>query len=337
MKLAKNTSDWQSELAGAISSSAKLLAYLNMDAEQLSVDDQPSFPTLVPHSFAQRMKKGDPNDPLLRQVFASTQERIDVPGFVNDPLGEADVSPVPGLLHKYQGRVLLTLAGGCAVNCRYCFRRAFPYQDHVLGRPGFQAILAYIAADPSIHEVIYSGGDPLLVNDKRLADFTQQLAAIPHVDTVRVHTRLPIVIPSRVNTGLLTALTQTRLKPVVVIHCNHPNEIDQSVAGAIKQFLDQGVMVLNQSVLLAGVNDCPTVLISLSKKLFSIGVLPYYLHQLDRVSGSASFAVSFDKGQQVMADLRAALPGYLVPRWVCEQAGAVSKLPIDQLKDELNQ
>ena len=292
------------------------------------------FPVRITRELIARMRRGDPGDPLLRQFAPSAEETIAVEGFSRDPLAEAWVSPVPGLLHKYQGRVLLILTGACPVHCRYCFRRHFPYGDHALGDDALEAALAYVRADPSIREVILSGGDPLSLGDEALATLEARLAAIPHLRRLRVHTRWPIAAPSRVGAALLDWLGGSRLRPVVVVHCNHPAEIDGEVGGALAALRSRGVTLLNQSVLLRGVNDSAATLCALSEALDAAGVLPYYLHLLDPVEGAAHFLVGEDEARRLLRDVAARLPGYLVPRLAREQTGKPAKTVLAATDDD---
>jgi EF-P beta-lysylation protein EpmB len=319
---------WQAELARAVREPAELLALLGLGAEWLVAARAAAtrFPLRVPRPFVARMRRGDPHDPLLRQVLPLAAEGVEAPGFVNDPVGDLASMAVPGLLHKYAGRVLLTATGACAVHCRYCFRRHFPYAAANAAADGWRAALAAIAADPSVHEVILSGGDPLTLADARLAELAAALAGIAHVERLRLHTRLPIVLPERVTGELLAWLTGTRLAPVVVVHANHANEIDAAVRTGLARLRAAGVTVLNQSVLLRGVNDDVAALAALSEALFAAGALPYYLHLLDRVQGAAHFEVEEAAAQRLMAGLNARLPGYLVPRLVREVPGAPGKV-----------
>ena len=259
------------------------------------------------------------------QVLPVESELMPAAGFIPDPLDEAAHNPVPGLIHKYRNRVLLIVSPTCAVNCRYCFRRHFPYGENRQNKQQWLRALQYIANDPNINEVIYSGGDPLAANDQFLSWLTESVAAISHVKRLRVHTRLPVVIPSRIDSQLLSWMTATRLKPIVVLHINHGNEIDSPVKRAIRQLLDSGVAVLNQAVLLNAVNDSAGVQIELSEALYESGVMPYYLHLLDPVQGAGHFQVSDGRAMQIYQGMQAALPGYLVPKLVREHAGASSK------------
>jgi EF-P beta-lysylation protein EpmB len=317
---------WQTALSNLITDPIELCQILEIDhnslSSQLAAD---SFSLRVPRDFVARMEKGNPNDPLLRQVLPIAEEMQITPGYTHDPLQENAANPIPGLLHKYQSRVLLLVTGGCAINCRYCFRRHFPYQENAPGTQGWDKALEYIRKNGSITEVIYSGGDPLLAKDDRLAALTQKIADIEHVNTLRIHTRLPIVIPQRVTQTLIDWLTQTRLNPVFVTHCNHPNEISEDVAQAIQRLREAGVTVLNQTVLLKGINDEAETLVQLSKKIFAAGALPYYLHMPDKVQGTAHFSVSEQKAKELIKQISYQLPGYLVPKLVKEVPGIPAK------------
>lgn len=312
----------------AVSRPAELLAMLRLPDEPAAALATTPFGLRVPRGFVARMRPGDRRDPLLLQVLPVAEELQTGTGYHTDPLGEAEAMAAPGLLHKYQGRVLLTLTGACGIHCRYCFRRHYPYAEaNPAGRQWEQA-RAYIAADSSIREVILSGGDPLSLGDDRLAAIAAELADIPHVQRLRIHSRLPVVLPERVTPELLSWMNGTRLRPVLVVHSNHAQEIDADVRDALARIGAAGIPVLNQSVLLKGVNDNAERLCALSERLFEAGVLPYYLHQLDRVQGAAHFEVNDDRAQALMAALRARLPGYLLPRLVREEAGAPAKSPL---------
>ena len=316
---------WQQILAQGFAQAGQLLTFLELPVAEGSPLAEKQFKTRVPRGFAARMKSGDRHDPLLLQVLAIEEELEVTPGFVFDPLDEAATNSIPGLIHKYQGRVLLTVTGACAINCRYCFRRHFPYQDNNPGRAGWQPVLDYITRDKNIHEVILSGGDPLLANDAILAPLLEQLAAIPHLTTLRIHTRIPVVLPERVDDGLIHLLKTHRLQTVVVLHSNHAQELDDQVAAVCTTLRDAGCHLLNQSVLLAGVNDDAKTLAALSHRLFACGVLPYYLHLLDKVRGAAHFDVSQENAVAIFQQLQALLPGYLVPRLAREEAGKKHK------------
>ncbi len=319
---------WQAELARAISNPAELLRLLELPVSLLAdaVREGKEFPLRVPRGYVARMKLGDPHDPLLRQVLPAGEEGVSAEGYTQDALNELQAMPVAGLLHKYQGRALLVTTGACALHCRYCFRRHFPYAE-AAPREWSEA-LDYLARDTSISEVILSGGDPLSLPDARLAPLAERLAAIPHLKYLRIHTRLPIVLPERVDGQLLDWLTGTRLKPIMVVHANHAREIDDNVCAALARLARRGVTLFNQSVLLKGINDSAEALIALSQGLFDAGVTPYYLHLLDRVQGTAHFEVSETRARELMAEVRARLPGYLVPRLVREIAGAPAKQPL---------
>lgn len=321
---------WQQHQANAIRDPAVLWARLALPAELLPAAQLAAqqFALRVPEPYLARIRPGDVNDPLLRQVLPLIEETQAAAGFVADPVGDEAAMLAPGVLHKYAGRVLLVATGACAIHCRYCFRRHFPYTQANAASLRWQPALALIAADSSITEVILSGGDPLSLSDDRLNELITALHAIPHVTRLRLHTRLPVVIPQRITPALLTMLSQSRLQCVMVIHTNHPNEIDVSLRDALYQVRANGVTLLNQSVLLRGVNDDVATLVSLSEALFAAGVLPYYLHQLDKVQGAAHFEVATEVAQNLIAEVRDRLPGYLVPRFVKEIPGMAAKLPL---------
>ena len=322
---------WQAELARAITDPAELLADVGLGEEWLPAARAAAgfFPLRVPRGFVARMRPGDPHDPLLRQVLPLAEECLTAQGFGPDPVGDLAAMAVPGVLHKYQGRVLLTTTGACAVHCRYCFRRHFPYADANAAADHWRTALEYIASDDSVSEVILSGGDPLSLSDRRLAELVRGLDDIAHLQRLRFHTRLPIVLPERVNDEILDWLGATRLRVVVVVHANHANEIDSSVRTALARLKGIGAELLNQSVLLRGVNDCAEALTALSETMFDAGVLPYYLHLLDRVQGAAHFEVHDDIARSLMTELNKRLPGYLVPRLVREIPGAPGKVSAD--------
>lgn len=319
---------WQRELADAVRDPAELCRMLSLDPA-IATDARESagdFPLLVPRGFVARMRPGDPRDPLLLQVLARPAERVQVAGFSEDPLEERHALASPGLVWKYEGRVLLLATGGCAINCRYCFRRAFPYAESGATQAGIEAALESIAADPRIHEVILSGGDPLLLDDDRLDRIITRLEAMPHLRRLRIHSRLPIVLPSRVTDALIAILSRTRLACVIVVHANHPAELDATVAVAIDRLKNARPLLLNQAVLLAGVNDSAEVLATLSERLVQLGIVPYYLHLLDRVQGTAAFEVDEPSALALHGRLRAMLPGYAVPRLAREVPGKPAKV-----------
>jgi len=273
------------------------------------------------------MRYGDPRDPLLLQVLSTGQEMLDTPGYSADPVGETGAAnPHRGIIHKYHGRVLLIVSSGCAVNCRYCFRRHFPYSENQNSRQQWREALQLIRDDKSIEEVILSGGDPLVATDEQLKGLVAQIAGIAHVRRMRIHTRLPVVIPARITDSLLDAITHPRLQTIVVIHCNHASEMDESVASALAALRSRGITLLNQSVLLADINDNLEAQLALCQRLFATGVLPYYLHLLDKVQGAAHFDVPEHHARMLLAELAARLPGYMVPKLVREVEGATSKV-----------
>ena len=315
---------WQKKLAHGFSSAKDLLAFLELPIHDAVFAEQ-QFPSRIPLGFAQRMQKGKRNDPLLLQVLAVPQELDDPAGYVSDPLEELSSNPLKGLIHKYHGRVLLTLTGACAVNCRYCFRRHFPYQENNPGRAGWNDIIAYIEKDSSITEVILSGGDPLLASNLVVGELIAKIERIPHVHTLRIHTRIPIVLPERIDSEFADLLACSRLNKVIVLHCNHGQELDDSVRQACDRLRQAGCHLLNQSVLLAGINDEPKVLAALSHALFAYGIIPYYLHVLDKVKGAAHFDLPLAQAQILHQELQTMLPGYLVPRLAREEVGLGNK------------
>jgi L-lysine 2,3-aminomutase len=323
--------DWKEDLRQAFTRPSELLAFLGLPQAAQGGDARDpmrEFPMLVPRGFAALMEPGNPLDPLLRQVLPLAAEAELHPGFSTDPVGDADATLAPGLLNKYQGRALLVTTPACAIHCRYCFRRHYPYGEAGGARDRYAAALAGIAADASIVEAILSGGDPLMLADTDLAALIDALSAIPHVRRLRLHTRMPVVLPSRITQALQQVLVRTRLQVVVVIHANHPRELGTSAAEALGLLRGSSVTLLNQSVLLRGVNDDVDILCDLSDSLFRHGVQPYYLHLLDRVQGAAHFDVPQADTLALIAAMRLRLPGYLVPRLVREVAGAGSKIAI---------
>lgn len=328
----KNTVQWKQELAEAIEDPAELLRFVGLqnDADRLqkAVSAQSLFKLRVTRSFAKRIENGNPLDPLLLQVLPLGAEHQSAEGFSADPVGDLHAQKQPGLLHKYHGRVLLITTGSCAINCRYCFRREYPYSEASATQSQWQASLDYIAADSSISEVILSGGDPLMLSDKRLDKLISHLEAIPHLKRLRIHSRLPVVLPSRVTDGLCQRLSNSRLQAVVVIHSNHAQELNQEVAEATNKLKQAQITCLNQAVLLKGVNDSLSALRDLSERLFEIGVLPYYLHLLDKVKGAAHFDVAEDCAVQLMSQMQSQLPGFLVPKLVKELSGKPCKTPV---------
>lgn len=322
--------DWKNSLACAIRNPEQLLNLLDLPVSLLPAATRAAqqFPLRVPHGFVARMRKSDPDDPLLLQVLPHHLELESTSGFSSDPTGDLPAMKRPGLLHKYAGRVLLISTGACGIHCRYCFRRHFPYgeahlDDHTIGE-----IQDYLRNDSSINEIILSGGDPLVLSDSRLQSLILQLETIPHLKRLRFHTRMPVIVPERVTASLLEMCNSTRLQVVCVIHCNHANEIDATVIQALQRLRDCGITLLNQAVLLKKINDTAKTLIELSERLFSIGVQPYYLHQLDKVQGAGHFEVHPDRALSLHEECRKRLPGYLLPKLVREVQGEPYKLPM---------
>lgn len=321
------TTRWQQAMKTAIRDSAELCRVLGLppELEPAAKAAAKAFPVFAPREFVAKMKLGDQHDPLLRQVLPIADETEEVLGFTTDPVGDGPASPSPGLIKKYHGRALLITTGACAVHCRYCFRRHFPYDSTPHSTADWQPSIDRIAADATIEEILLSGGDPLTIVDHQLADLACRLAAIPHLRRLRIHTRLPIMIPDRVTNELVRWLRGTRLIPVLVIHANHPAELDERVGNALGRIVDAGIPVLNQAVLLRGVNDNADVLAELCRQLSDLRVMPYYLHQFDRVAGAAHFEVPIEEGRMLIQKIRSQLPGYAVPRYVQEIAGESSK------------
>ncbi|PWG61297.1 EF-P beta-lysylation protein EpmB [Spiribacter halobius] len=326
---------WQQALAAAIRDPAELLRALDLDPALLAGAHHGArlFPLRVPWGYVRRMRRGDPADPLLRQVLPLDAEAADTPGFIEDPVGDAQSLVGGGVLHKYRGRALLIATGACAIHCRYCFRRHFPYAEENAAVHRWQGALAYLRERPDIQEVLLSGGDPLSLSDRRLQDLAAALDGIPHLRRLRVHSRLPVVLPERVDDALLAWLAGGRLRPVLVLHANHPAELDAAVADAVARLRGAGVALYNQAVLLRGVNDQVDTLEALGERLFELGVQPYYLHLLDRVRGAAHFEVPEREARALMRALAERVPGYLLPRLVREDAGRPWKTPVDWTRD----
>ena len=321
---------WQEILSDLITDPKELLAILKLHPAadplaSVAASGLAQFPLKVPRPFAARMQAGNWDDPLLRQIWPSSLEDETEPGLSTDPLQEQHFNKAPGLLQKYQGRVLLTAAPHCAVHCRYCFRRHFDYAANTPGRRQWEESLDYIKADPEISEVILSGGDPLAASDSYLQWLLEQVDQIPHITTIRIHSRLPIVIPQRMTQKLRDIFSSLSSKLVFITHCNHAQEIDAEVSATLQSLRDDGCTMLNQAVLLRGVNDNADSLISLSTTLFQSGVLPYYLHLPDRVAGTGHFAVTEAEALSLITTVRGSLPGYLVPQLVREDPGSTSK------------
>lgn len=324
------TQSWQRLWREAVTDPHELLALLGLDdhASELLPGKDTGFALRVPRGFVARMRYGDPDDPLLLQVLPQARELHEVPGFIHDAVGDLAARAAKGVLHKYAGRALLVATGSCAVNCRYCFRRHFPYAEQTAAANRWADAIEHIRSDATIEEVILSGGDPLSLSTPKLAELTSALASIPHLQRLRIHTRLPIVLPERVDAELLAWLSKQPWPVAMVLHANHANEIDANVAACCAILRMNGVTLLNQSVLLRGVNDSVETLAALSRRLFSAGIVPYYLHQLDPVAGAAHFAVSDDRARGLMDGLRDCLSGYLVPCLVREIPGEAAKTPL---------
>ena len=322
--------NWQKELASGFTDPFSLLSYLDLDPSDFGshAEARRLFPMRVPRFFASLMEKGNWQDPLLLQVLPSNQEFLTAPGFSLDPLEEHDTAN-PGLLHKYHSRVLLIVKGGCAVNCRYCFRRHFPYADNALSNDELESNIAYIAANQAIDEVILSGGDPLMAKDSKLATLAEKIAAIPHIKRLRIHTRLPVVMPARLDDAFFQWFAELPVQRVLVLHINHANEVSDELADKLTPLRQAGVTVLNQAVLLKGVNDSATAQAHLNETLFAAGIMPYYLHLLDKVQGAAHFDIDIEQAREIMAEVIKRLPGFMVPKLVTEIGGQPGKTPVD--------
>ncbi|VAW64626.1 Lysine 2,3-aminomutase [hydrothermal vent metagenome] len=324
---------WQQQLAQSIITPDQLLEQLQIDnrAYNHNTGAHQQFSLKVPRAYIQKMQPGKADDPLLLQVMAQSQEMLPVDGYIKDPVAELDAGKTPGLLHKYPGRVLLITTSVCAVHCRYCFRRHFPYSEKQAARDNWSEAIRYILNDNSIKEVILSGGDPLVLSDNKLASLIAQLEAIPHLTRLRLHSRLPVVLPDRITPQLIKILKNNRFDVSLVIHANHGNEITSAEVNALKALQYSGIHLLNQAVLLKNINNTLKNQLLLSEKLYSAGVLPYYLHLLDPVQGAAHFDVSLDAANRLINGMREQLPGFLVPRLVREISGKLSKTPASEL------
>ncbi len=324
----ERTETWQQLVKSAIRDPGELARRLGLPAPERPDDTiaaHRQFRTFVPEPYLTRIRPCDPYDPLLLQVMPRADEMTSADGFLSDPVGDLNAMDQPGLIRKYRGRALLVASGVCAVNCRYCFRRHFPYEAAPRSLGDMATALQPVRDDATIQEVILSGGDPLTLTDARLESLVEEIGQIAHVRRLRIHTRLPVVIPQRVTVSLLRTLSGSRLVTIVVLHINHAREIDDAVVAAARRLASSGSMLLNQSVLLRAINDDAATLIELSERLINTGITPYYLHQLDRVRGAAHFEAPVERGRELIAAMRRALPGYAVPRYVCEEPGADSK------------
>ncbi len=322
------TPDWQTQMRSAWRDPHELLRHLGLDPSGFDIEADAGFDFLVTQAFAARMRAGDPDDPLLRQVLATTAERSAAHGFEDDPVGDRASRAQPGVLHKYAGRALLVTTAACPIHCRYCFRREFDYRADRLDRDRLASAVSWLGQRPDITEVILSGGDPLMLGDRRLGEITDALAELPHLKRLRIHSRVPVTLPARVDDGLIGWLESLPWTIVFVIHANHAGEFDASVAAAITRLHGPSAAVFNQAVLLAGVNDDVDSLADLMETGFEAGAVPYYLHLLDRVRGSAHFETDRERAVELVDALRRRLPGYLVPRLVRERAGTPYKLPV---------
>nr|WP_136250494.1 EF-P beta-lysylation protein EpmB [Ningiella ruwaisensis] len=325
-----NESSWQSELANAYTDPASLLNYLQLNPEDYAQHfaARRLFNMRVPRPFAKLMQTNKWDDPLLKQVFPAKEEFQSHPDFVGDPLQEHN-NALPGILHKYQNRALFIVKGGCAVNCRYCFRRSFPYEENAVSKAKWRDVLNYVAKTDALDEVIFSGGDPLMAKDSHLAWLAEQISQIPHIKRLRIHTRFPVVIPQRINDEFLSWFAKVKLQKIMVFHINHANEVSPDLKSACAKLRGAGVHLLNQAVLLRGINDSVQEQIALNEAVFEAGILPYYLHLLDKVEGASHFDTPQDKAKQIMAEVIKRQPGYLVPKLVREIAGQPGKTPID--------
>lgn len=319
---------WQELMKNIITDPSELFDLLQLDTAHLPevYEASKTFKLRVPRSFVNKMQKGNWDDPLLKQILPVEKEWQVAPNFQKDPLQEIYFNPVPGLLHKYHGRVLLTVVGACGVNCRYCFRRHFPYEANPVSKKSREQIFDYLKKDTSVQEVIYSGGDPLVADDDYLEELTQMLFSLPHLKRLRIHTRMPIVLPERINEAFIKWFAHPKRQNILVVHCNHPNELDSTIALNMRYLKEAGVTVLNQSVLLCGVNDDVDTQVALSEALFAHHIMPYYLHLLDRVDGAVHFDLPLEKINAIYQGMQERLPGFLVPKLVQEIPGAKHKV-----------
>ncbi|RTZ79407.1 MAG: EF-P beta-lysylation protein EpmB [Gammaproteobacteria bacterium] len=325
-----NRKGWQQQLVEGLRSAVELLDYLGLTTFLDSHMEEAAarFPLRVTRYYANLMERGDFDDPLLRQVLPSPRELETADGFTRDPTGDLTARAGPGMLRKYRGRALVIASGGCAINCRYCFRRHYPYQENRASPGAWEPLLSGLAGDDTVSEIILSGGDPLMLSNSRLETLVGELGRIGHLKRLRIHSRLPVVLPDRVDHGLVEILDETRLKCTLVLHVNHPRELTPELGRALEPLAAAGIILLNQSVLLRKVNDAPGIQVDLCEKLFDYNILPYYLHQLDKVEGAAHFLVADARAREIHGIMRQRLPGYLLPRLVREEPGADSKQPL---------
>ncbi len=326
--LLQNIKTWQQELAEGFSNTDEICNYLNISQADKNFISPSDFPLKVPVEFADRMEKGNINDPLLKQILPTKDEDVATLGFTDDPVGDISSLKETGVIHKYQGRVLLIMTGSCAINCRYCFRRNFPYNAIQLSTKKHLNAIKYIQNHPNVSEVILSGGDPLLLNDQKILSLMRQIESIPHIKRIRIHSRIPIVLPSRITEEFCSKLSTIKKDLILVVHSNHANELNNSVQLACIKLKKANITLLNQSVLLKGINDNAQQLCALHEKLFTFSIMPYYLHLLDKATGTAHFEVNQQQAVDIMNQIKKLLPGYLVPKLVREQAGACNKIVI---------
>ena len=327
------SASWQQQLAQASITPQSLLKTLGLPLDEFGdfAKAHKQFSLKAPQAYINKIQTCTPNDPLLLQIMAQSQELLPVDGYSTDPVGDIESSQTPGLLHKYHGRVLLITTAACAIHCRYCFRRHFPYQQQQAARDDWQDAIRYIEKDNSIEEVILSGGDPLVLSDDKLSSLISQLEAIPHLSRLRIHSRLPIILPDRITDDLVNRLSSSHLNVCMVIHANHANEICEAEIKVLRKLQYAGIHLLNQAVLLKGINHTLNEQIALSNALYGAGVLPYYLHLLDPVQGAAHFEVDEKHASELISGMRSKLPGFLVPKLVREIAGEDSKTPANEL------
>ena len=331
-------SPWQQQLKNTVNNIQELCSELDLDYNTLKhgrLNLQPKFPLKVSRYYLNKINKNNLNDPLLLQILPQVEELKSAPNFCHDPLEEEKYTKVPGLIHKYHNRVLLTVTGACGIHCRYCFRQNFPYENNILAQKERDLQLDYIIKNININEVILSGGDPLCVNNKYLDLLLSSLTSIPHIKTIRFHSRMPIVIPDRIDEELIEILNRyinnQHVNIVLVTHCNHPDELDEHIKNKMALLKNIGITILNQSVLLKNINDNAKTLVDLSHKLFECHILPYYLHLLDPVTGTSHYEVKHSNAKLLIKEVSSKLSGYLVPKLVQEIAGMPSKTLVPNL------
>lgn len=333
-----SNSDWKVSLSQSKMTCAELISFIGLDSHPLATSEaEKLFELRVPRAYLNKIKKNDPLDPLLLQILPQKKEFLDIPGFTDNPLDEANYNPVRGLFHKYANRVLLIASSTCAINCRYCFRRTFPYDEHRQSRSDWQSALDYIRTNPQIDEVILSGGDPLIQTNQSLLWLLNEIDSIKHITRIRIHTRILTSLPERLDNELFDGLSVIKTPLVIVTHCNHPNELGKDLSPVFNKLRSINITLLNQSVLLRQINDDVSILSELSKNLFALGILPYYLFLLDPVSGSAHFEVPLTEAKQLYQHLQSKLPGYLVPRLSVEIPGKTSKTLVNFQSQELSE